>query len=227
MFDLLVSVIRTLLLYSFVIFSVRLMGKRQMGEMQASEMVVTLLISNIAAIPMQSVDMPLLSGIVPIISLVLIELAMSYIMLKSSAVRHFISGRPVVVISNGKIDQEAMKKIRFSNEDLFEQLRKNSIFNLSDVEYAIIEPDGVLSVLVKAAAMPPNAENCGMKNVETSFYAMLISDGKIEEDSSVLVGWSRDEIENAVKASGCEMSRVFLMVGDKNKKYHIIRREKK
>ena len=222
-----VSVIRTVILFAFVIFSIRIMGKRQIAQMQASELVITLLISNIAALPMQSVSVPLLTGVVPIATLVLLELLLSFIMLKNSKIRHFLSGRPVVVISRGVIDQEAMKKIRFSNEDLFEELRKNSVFDISSVEYAIIEPDGELSVLQKTDEMPLTARDAGKKNLDTTLYALLISDGSIENDSVSLAKWNENDLVNTLKKEKTDIEDVFMMIGNDKGDYRIIKKVKK
>lgn len=222
-----VSVIRTVILFSFVIFAVRIMGKRQIAQMQASELVITLLISNIAALPMQSVSVPLLTGVVPIATLVLLELLISFIMLKSSSIRHFMSGRPVVVISNGIIHQDAMRKIRFSNEDLFEELRKNSVFDITSVEYAIVEPDGELSVLQKAESMPLTAKDAGNTEAEKSLYALLISDGSVESDSVSLINWNEKRINSILKKEKTKIEDVFIMIGNEKGDYKIYKKVSK
>ena len=121
-----ISFIRTLLLYIVIIAAVRLMGKRQISELQTSELVVTLLISDIAAIPMQNTGQPLVSGFLPIAVLVACELIISTVMLKSAKFRRFVCGKPVIVINDGKIDQGQMRRLRMSTEDLSEQLRQFS-----------------------------------------------------------------------------------------------------
>ncbi len=212
-----VVVIRTALLFALVVFSVRVMGKRQMGEMQASELVVTLIISNVATIPMQDIGTPLLTGVLPILTLVFLELCLSFLMLKSNGIRHVICGKPVVVIANGEIDQEAMRKIRFSNEDLFEELRKNGIFDVNDVEYALIETDGVLSVLEK---VQPE------ENEDTSpLYALVIDDGKLEKNSMKIVSWSEDDIKRTLEKEKTEIKDIYIMVASDSKKYRIVRKK--
>ena len=129
-------VIRTLLLYFAVTFSIRIMGKRQIGDMQPNELVVTLLISEIAAIPLQDMSQPLLFGFLPIFSLVVIEIVISYLVLKSSLLRRIFSGRAVVIIKNGVIDQNAMKKLRITILDLIELLRGQNVFDISTVSFA-------------------------------------------------------------------------------------------
>ncbi len=183
--------------------------------MQASELVVTLIMSNVATIPMQNVETSLLTGILPILTLVLLELGLSYIMLKSVKIKHFVSGRPVVVIANGKVDQKAMRNIRFSNEDLVEELRKNGVFDISSVQYAVIETDGVVSVLEKKIESPSD-----------EFYALIISDGKIEKNSMNLVLWNEREINKVLEKEKIFIKDVYMMVAAKDKKYNIVRKER-
>ena len=128
------------------------MGKRQISQLQTSELVVTMLISDLAVIPMQDGGQPLFSGILPIFVLISLEIFLSVIMLKSRMVRRIVSGNPVVVIQKGKIQQQNLKALRLSVEELFEQLRQKDIFSLSDVAYAIVETNGSLSVIKYAAA---------------------------------------------------------------------------
>ena len=144
-----ISFVRTLLLYVLILIAVRLMGKRQISELQTSELVVTLLISDIAAIPMQDTGQPLSSGVIPIAVLVMCEIALSVFMLKNMRFRRFVCGKPIVVIDDGKIDQRAMRALRMSTEDLSEQLRQRNVFSLQDVAYAIIETNGKMSVIKK------------------------------------------------------------------------------
>ena len=142
----LITIIRTILLYLFIILSIRIMGKRQLSDMQTSELVITLVISDIAAIPMQNVEQPLLSGIVPIFILVALEIIISVIMLKNAKFRKIICGSPIVVISNGVILKDALKKLRVTYEDLYSLLRQQEIFDIKDVQFAIIETNGTLSI---------------------------------------------------------------------------------
>lgn len=142
----LITIIRTVLLYIFIILSIRIMGKRQLSDMQTSELVITLVISDIAAIPMQNVEQPLLSGIVPIFILVALEIIISVIMLKSSSFRQVICGNPVVIIHQGVILKDALKKLRISYEDLYSILRQQEIFDIKDVKFAIVETNGTVSI---------------------------------------------------------------------------------
>ncbi|MDO4749174.1 MAG: DUF421 domain-containing protein [Eubacteriales bacterium] len=143
----LISLIRTILLYAFIILAVRIMGKRQISDMQTSELVITLVISDIAAIPMQNVEQPLLSGLLPILVLVSLEIIVSVIMLKSSKFRKVVCGNPVVIIKDGKILENQIKKLRISYEDLYSLLRQQEVFDVTDIRYGIVETNGSISLL--------------------------------------------------------------------------------
>lgn len=130
-----ISLVRTIILYLAIIAAVRIMGKRQISQLQTSELVVTMLISDLAVIPMQDSGQPLFSGIIPIFVLIALEVFLSYVMLKSSKVRRAICGKPVVIIRDGQILQENMRELRLSIEDLFEQLRQKDVFALGDIAY--------------------------------------------------------------------------------------------
>lgn len=143
----LILLLRTVLLYAFIILAVRLMGKRQVSDMQTSELVITLIISDIAAIPMQGVEQPLLSGFLPIMVLVALEITVSIIMLKSSKFRNLICGNPIVIIKEGKILEKELKKLRISYEDLYSLLRQQEVFDVKDIKYAIVETNGSVSLL--------------------------------------------------------------------------------
>lgn len=142
-----ISLVRTIILYLAIILAVRIMGKRQISQLQTSELVVTMLISDLAVIPMQDSGQPLFSGIIPIFVLIALEVMLSFIMLKSGKVRRAICGKPVVIIQDGRLLQENMRELRMSVEDLFEQLRQKDVFALNDIAYAIVETNGMLSVV--------------------------------------------------------------------------------
>lgn len=141
------TLIRAIILYILVIFSVRLMGKRQLGELQPSELVITILVSNIATLPLEDTDIPLIIGITPILALVCFEVLMSWVILRFPAMRKIISGKPKIVVRGGKPDDHALRELRLSMDDLKAALRSKDIFDFADVKYAIIETNGSISVL--------------------------------------------------------------------------------
>ena len=156
------TIIRTLLIYLFVAVAVRLMGKRQVADMQTTELVTTLIISEVASLPMQNINQPLLSGFVPILLLVAIEILVSILMMKSKKIRGAVVGHPVVVIKDGTILKEQLKSLRISYEDLYSLLRQQEAFDIGNIRYAIVEPNGSLSVMTNEERA--NAE--GVSNSE-------------------------------------------------------------
>lgn len=183
-----IAVIRTVILYVFVILAIRLMGKRQISDMQPSELVVTMMISDIASLPMQNTAQPLLSGVVPVLVLVSLELTVSAVMLKSRLFRKLISGSPVVVIEDGRLLQRQLKRLRLTTDELCAQLRQQNVFSLQDVQYCIVETNGVLSVLEKPSKRVPNAEESGIVIPDNKMEAVVVSDGAWVESSLRLCG---------------------------------------
>lgn len=208
-------IFRTVILYIFVIFGIRLMGKRQIGDMQPSELVITLLISEIAAIPLQDVTQPIASGIIAILTLVILEITVSVIAMKSFFVRKLLSGKSAVVIKNGEIDQHAMRRIRMTVIDLIEMLRSQNVFDISTVAFAVIEVNGDLSVLLKNEYRPATAGDLAVKSPKDGLPLPVICDGKIIYES--LNSLETDE-EKIIKQLGCKKLKpedIFLMTMDR------------
>lgn len=221
-----ISIIRTLILYVFVIFAVRVMGKRQISDLQPTELVITLIISDIASIPMENSSQPLLSGVVPVLILVACEIFASLIMMKNSKFRKIICGSPVMVIEDGKILQDAMRKLRMTTEDLCIQLRQEEVFSLEDVEYCIVETNGKISVLQKPEKRTPNAQELGVTIEDTGIDAVVISDGVYLDNSMKLCGFTRKRIDNILTENNVRLDEVFIMTGNKTGQYNIIRMDK-
>ena len=203
------------------------MGKRQIGELQTSELVVTLLISDIAAISMQNTEQSLLSGIVPILILIVCEIIISFLMLKRAGYRRIICGKPIVIISDGKINQSEMHRLRMSTEDLSEELRQQGIFNIEDVGFAIVETNGKLSVLKKPEKDIPTAEELGIKTNDKGLEVVVISDGEISKYSLKICGLNRDWLFDILKKENTELNDVFLMIANGQGEYKIIEKERK
>ncbi len=220
-----ISFVRTLLLYIVVVSAVRLMGKRQISELQTSELVVTLLISNLASVPMQDTGKPLVGGLVPIAVLVICEIFASGLMVKNGLFRKLICGRPIIVIYNGKIQQNEMRRLRMTTEDLCEQLRQKDVFSIQDVAYAIVETNGKLSVIKKPDKEQPTA---GMLNVvppDTGLETVVVSDGVISDVSLALSGKNRAWVEGVLNKEGLLLPDIFLMTADMKGDYFIVRKD--
>ncbi len=220
-----IAAIRTVLLYIIIIFAVRMMGKRQISEMQTSELVITLLMSNIASIPMQDTDQSMLSGVIPIMILLSCEILISYLMLKRSSIRRIICGKPVIVINNGKVDQQAMKQLRISTEDLYEQLRQKDVFDINEVAYAILETNGKMSVFKKSMFEPVTPKDMDIKKDENLLQTVIISDGEIARSSMKICSLDADWLYQTLKNENIRLKDIFIMTADKYKNYKIIRKE--
>ncbi len=153
-----VPLVRTLVLYFAVICAVRLMGKRQLGEMDPTELVVTILVSDLAAVPMQDLGIPLFFGLVPIAALVVLEVLLSVLSLKSRFFRRLLNGQPAIIIRKGQLDLPKLRQLRLTTEDLVVALRKQNVASVSDVKYGVIEPDGSLTVVLYPPQQPVTAE---------------------------------------------------------------------
>ena len=221
----LISVIRTVILYAFIMFAIRLMGKRQISDMQPSELVVTMVISDIASLPMQNTAQPLISGVVPVLILVSLELVVSVIMMKSRRFRRLICGSPVVIIEDGRLLQKQLKRLRLTNDDLLAQLRQQNIFSLGDVQYCIMETNGSLSVLEKPSKRVPNAEESGVKIDDTKLEAVVINDGILLPSALELCGQSEKKVQKILKQNNTTQNEVFLMTLDGSGSCNIIKKE--
>ncbi len=220
-----VALIRTLILYIIIIFSIKMMGKRQISDLQTSELVITILISNIAARPMEETAQPLLGSLVPIAVLVCCGIFVPFLMLKNSKIRKIICGKPIVVISEGKVQQEALKSLRISSEDLFEQLRQMDVFSLEDVWFAIMETNGTLSVLKRAEKQPPDASALGIDVPQEKFDAVIVSDGNISDFSLSICGLSEKWLEEVLQKKNVKLKDIFIMTANKSKEFNIIKKE--
>ena len=226
-FKMIISLIRAVILYSVVIFLIRLMGKRQIGELQPSELVITILISEVASLPMQDNSIPILNSIIPLFVLVSFEIILAALSLKSHKLRTVIQGHPVIVIRNGKIDIEALRKLRLSVNDLISALRQKDIFELSEISYAIFETNGKLSVLLKPANKNATAADLNLSPEDNGMPFAVICDGKINNNAAKEVKMSKEEINRIITKHNSEIKKILIMTVYPNKKSHIIKKEQK
>lgn len=216
-------IVRTLILYFALSFGIRIMGKRQIADMQPNELVVTLLISEIAAIPLQDTSQPILYGVLSIIILVILEITISALALKSHMIRKLISGSSVVVIKNGIIDQSAMKKVRLTVFDLVEQLRSQNVFDISTVSFAVLEVNGNLSVLLKSGDQNTTRKDMGVKVDKEYLPLPVIADGKIVKESLGALMITETDIKKMVKSQHSEIEDIFLMTLDRSGKSNTVK----
>ena len=150
MTNLIIVIIRSVILYFIIVLSLRLMGKKQLAQLQPSELVTTILISNIATLSLEDLSVPMIYGVIPILMIVSMDVFMSFIMLKSTRIRRVVTGTPQIIISDGKVDQQVMKNLRYTIDELMEAMRECMIFDLSEVQYAIVETTGKINFYQKS-----------------------------------------------------------------------------
>ncbi len=207
----LISAIRTVIIYLLVILSIRIMGKRQISELRPSELVVALLISDLAAVPMQDTGTPLLYGVLPIFLLVALELLLSGIMLKFPAMERLVSGNPVTVIRHGALDVKALGKLRISVDDLMEALRMQNVFELSEVDYALAETNGHITVYPRPEARPVTCGDLQISEEDAGMPALVISDSTFCPWGLELCGQDEQTVHGILEQQSLSADRVFLM----------------
>jgi uncharacterized membrane protein YcaP (DUF421 family) len=180
---LILAYVRTVILYLVLIASVRIMGKRQIGQMEPTEFVVAMLIADLAAVPMQDGAIPLLSGIVPLLTVLGLELTVSFLVMKSLRLRRCLWGRPVILIDNGKVLQDNLRRTRVTIEELMSHLRQKDVLDLGSVQYAILETDGNLSVFPYPQKRPASAQEAGIPVKQQSLPVTVINDGKLSREA--------------------------------------------
>lgn len=220
-----VTAVRVTVLYVITTLAVRLMGKRQIGEMQPTELVATVLISNIAAIPIQDNDLPLLNAITAVLVIVCFEVINTVISMASLTYRRLVQGSPVVIIRDGKIDQKQMRRLRLTVSDLTGALRQKNIFNLEEVLFAVVETDGKISVLQKAAFQPATPQDMNLTVPEEAFYYTVIADGKPDKEAMAASGFQLKDLVPLLKKAGSSVKSTFLMSISKSGGHTIVKKE--
>lgn len=219
-------IVRTLLMYILVTIGVRLMGKRQIGDMQPTELVITLLISEIAAIPLQDVSQPVSIGLIAIFMLVILEIVASVLVMKNLRLRRIFSGKSVVIIKDGVLDQKAMKSVRMTVFDLVEMLRMQGFFELEQIESAVLEINGSLSVKPKSSFAPLTPNDMKIKTEESGLPMAVISDGTIVDAALKFLGKTRDDLKIMLKQQKLSETEIFVMTMNKNGEGVIVKKEK-
>lgn len=209
------SLTRTVILYILIIAGVRLMGKRQVGELEPSELVLSLLIADLASVPMQDLGIPLHAGVIPILALLSLTMILSVLTMKSVKFRAVLCGRPSVVIRNGQIDQLEMRRNRLTVDELLEELRNQSYTDPSQVKYAILETNGRLSVLPYANLKPATVQQLHLESREAGLPVVVINDGHLLEHNLKRLGYDQKWLEKQLAQRDCSSPElVFLMTVD-------------
>lgn len=222
----LVVFLRTIMLYVVIIFAVRLMGKRQLGELAPSELVVTILISNIVTLPIEDTATPMLLGVIPILTLVCLEVIASAITMKSRKLRRIASGSPKIIISNGKINQKQLKELRFTVDDVLEALRSQGVFDIEKVQYAIIETTGAVSAYLKPQEQPLTMASLEEKDENSNPPQVVIDDGDVIYKSLEFLSLSEEWLCRVLESEDKRACDIFLMTANADKSYYIVDKEK-
>ncbi len=210
-----VSFVRTVIIFLLLIVSIRIMGKRQLGELEPIELVVAVLISNLAAQPLQDTGIPLIYGIVPVLTLLASQLVISGISVKWPRLRRIICGKPSILIDNGAIVQSEMKKSRISLDELFVELRINGVTDIATVKHAILETDGTLSVLPYAEFSPATPKVMNLSAPDNGLPVTLISDGRKMSDNLRLMGKDEKWLDAQLRKRGVKRIKdVYLLTLD-------------
>ncbi len=190
---------RTTILYLCVVIALRLMGKRQLGELQPSELVVALMIADVAAIPIESDAIPIIRGIIPVFTLVLLEILFSVLVLKSVTLRKIITGTPRQIIKDGKFDEKQLRNLRITFDDVMEQLRLAGYSSISQIDSAIIETNGQISIVPTESERPVVCKDLNLSPPQTHVPYTIISDGKLRKNNLKNAGydekWLRDKLK--------------------------------
>ena len=210
----LISLIRAVILYLALILTVRLMGKRQLGEMEPMEFVVTMLIANLAAVPMQETGTPLLAGLLPILVVLAMELILSVLIYKSVPMRRLLCGKPVILIENGRILQQNLRKTRVNTDELSEYLRIRGVTDLTQVQYAILETSGAISAFLYPKFEPAPARDAGVQVSGRKLPVTVISSGRLLRENLPLLGRDEAWVQEVLRHYNCRVQDVYLLTSE-------------
>lgn len=211
---------RTIILYVIVVFTMRIMGKRQIGQLQPFELVIAIMVSQLASIPMQDTRIPLVHGIIPIITLLILQVLISLVQLKSELARSIFCGKPSILISKGKIDIKQLKNNKFNINDLLEEIRLQGYYNIQDIEYAILETSGQLSIIPKTELEPATKQDLNVKSSQDKLPVTLILDGKINTANLKLIDKNKSWLKGQLDKNNVQSEeQVFLALIDSKGKF--------
>ena len=222
-----IVILRTAIIYFALLLALRLMGKRQLGEMELSEFVVASLIADLAAHPLQDMGIPMTNGLVPILMLFCFEILIAGLSMKSIRLRTLLFGRPSVLVTRGTIDQREMRLNRFTADELLQELRNQGMFDLSQVEYAILETSGRLNVIPYPAEQPPTASQLGVEVPDGGCPLIVISEGRVIGKNLKKLGRSTEWLRDELRSNGHgEPQNVYLMTVNQKGQQYIAEKER-
>lgn len=219
--------IRTIIIYIVLLTAMRLMGKRQLGELEISDLITTLLVSEIASLPITDTNIPVSHAIIPIIILLTFEVVSSTLLVRFPAIKKFISTRPTTLIKDGKLSSEQMKKVRITANELISELRQNNISDIKEVQYAILEQNGKISVIQKPEYRQPSAKDMNIRIKDTGLYHIIIENGYINRHGAEDLKLDKEKISKILDSKKIRRKDVFLMMISDSGEIEIIRKDKK
>ena len=208
------SCVRTTVVYLVLIAAVRLMGKRQIGQLEPSEFVVTMLAANLATLPIEDPDFPLSTGLAAIVTVLALELVLSLVSMRSIRFRKLLCGKPVILIENGKILRENLRRTRVTLDELTEHLRQKDVLDLESVQFAILETNGSLSVFPYTRERPASAREAGIETRPQHLPVTVVSDGKLQQENLKVAGKDRAWVEKVLKQRGATIRDTLLLTVD-------------
>lgn len=221
-----IAVVRSLILYLVIVLGIRLLGKHQVSELEPAEFVLALIIADIASVPMQDYGIPLLMGVIPIVTLLCLSMILSVLTMKSLKLRALLTGVPSILIRDGTVNQKEMRRTRMTLDEVLEELRLQGYTDLSSVRYAILETNGQLSVLPYARTKPPSADDLEVTVTDGGLPLVLINDGRLISANLKRRGLDQAWLDKQLKKHGVSHVRdVFLLTVDETNKTHFIERE--
>lgn len=221
-----IIIVRTIIVYISLLVTMRLLGKRQLGEMELSEFVLAALIADLASLPLQDLGIPMINGLVPILTLFCCEVLIAGIGMKDIRLRALFYGKPSLLIIRGKINQKEMHKNRFTPDELMQELRNQGITDISTVEYAVLETDGKLNVIPFADERPATAKQLGIEADDGGYPSIIISEGRVLEANLKHIGRDLNWLQKELKCLGqTDPKRIFLMTANQAGQVYIAERE--
>ena len=205
-------IIRTSVIYMILVIAMRLMGKRQIGELEVSELVITLLVSEVASLPITDTDIPLSHALVPIITLLFFEVSLSMLAVTFPRMKNILTARPTALIYNGKLRISAMKASRITADELIAELRQQGVTDIDEVLYAILEQNGKITVVQKARFKPPTAEQLSIEAQENGISHIVIEKGTVNAYGLSALGLDREALARILKYKKVEQKDIYLMM---------------
>ncbi len=220
-----VILIRTLIVYAILLVSMRLMGKRQIGQLELTDFITTLLLSEIASVPIENPDVPIVNALIPFITLLTFEVVSSTLLSRSQKLKNLFSTRPGILIRHGKPDQQEIMKNRISLDELLSELRQKDITDISDVAYAILEQDGKLTVIPQPDAKTVTLKDLKIHAKDEGVSHIVVSNGTINRHGLKTTGRSSQWVEEKAQKLGCSVKDIFLMTVNDTGKVNVVRKE--